>query len=187
MVYGRYFFMIIATGGLIFNTQENSGTTRQQYNIVSDTLYWDKNRKLTWEDFQGLPDFSTIYGANTVSGFLTKSKYTSDTSISVTIAAVFYKNKSWQKCQYQTPQSLVHEQGHFDITEVYARKATAAFKKYKYNKETVNRDIDSIVNFYFTLMSRKDDLYDKETSYHRNSKKQEEWNAKISMWLEENN
>lgn len=171
----KYLILILLTfySGVIFA----QGTT--------DTLHWNKNRKLTWDDFQGVPDSTVIYAANTVAGFVTKSRYTSDSTISVVITAVFYRKRAWQKTKYQTPQSLKHEQGHFDITEVYARKATAAFKKYKYNKATVNKDIDSIVNYYFNEMSIIDDLYDKETANHRNFTQQRIWDRKIAAWLKD--
>src|SRR6218665_2010601 len=123
-------------------TQQKKTVPAQSKDTTNDTLYWIKDRKLTWDDFKGVPDTNSIGGAATYSGFVTKSRYTSDTSVSVVISAVFYKKESWKKTQYQTVLSLQHEQGHFDITEVFARKATIAFKAYKLNKTTVSTDIN---------------------------------------------
>lgn len=160
----------------------------QTQHNTSDTLHWSKDRKLTWDDFQGVPDTTTIGRAATVSGFATKSRYTSDSTISVIISAVFYKERSWVKNEFRDSlATLKHEQGHFDITEVYARKATAAFKKYKYNRTTVNKDIDSIVNYFFDKMNEMQDLYDKQTTKPINYKKQKEWDKKIAYWLKGNN
>gem|GEM_PF-335345 len=176
---------IIFCGLGVAQQQKGALTQKQVQHTTNDTLHWNKDRKLTWDDFQGIPDTTSIGGAGTVSGFITKSKYTSDTTISVIISAVFYKQKSWQKTEYQTERALKHEQGHFDITEVYARKATAAFRKYKYNKETVNDDINRIFNSFVKKKDKTQALYDKETSHHRNLKKQKEWDAKIAKWLQE--
>lgn len=169
--------------------QQHKGslTQEQAQHSESDTLHWSKNRKLTWDDFRGVPDTSTIYRAITFSGFLTQSKYTSDTTISVIISAVFYKQRSWVKDKFRDSlTTLNHEQGHFDITEVYARKSTAAFKKYKYNKTTVNKDIDSIFNLFANKQNEMHRLYDKQTTNPINYKKQKDWDKKIAMWLKEN-
>lgn len=162
-------------------TQE--GDTKRQGYTAGDTIYWNKDRKLTWDDFQGMPDTNSIGGAATYSGLVTASRYTSDTSISVIISAVFYRKRSWQKTRYQTARSLQHEQGHFDITEVFARKANIAFKAYRFNRTTVNADINRI---FYSFAAQEDSVqyvYDRATDNHRNVAQQKIWDKKIAGWL----
>ena len=35
----------------------------------NDTIYYNVNRQLTWADFKGLPDYNSVGGAVTSSGF----------------------------------------------------------------------------------------------------------------------
>lgn len=74
-------------------TQQRDNTLMQEQaqHTDSDTLHWSKDRKLTWDDFQGAPDTNTKGMAGTSSGFVTKSKYLTDSTISVVVSAVFYK------------------------------------------------------------------------------------------------
>ncbi|MBX9449849.1 MAG: hypothetical protein KL787_09070 [Taibaiella sp.] len=109
--------------------QQHNNTLMQgqpQY-AADDTLHWSKDRKLTWDDFQGIPDTTSTGMAGTSSGFVTKSKYTSDSTISIVVSAVFYKKESWVKAEFKDSATLNHEQGHFDIAEVYARKSECCF------------------------------------------------------------
>lgn len=167
---------------VVFGQYRKASSASSQY-PTDDTLYWNKNRMLTWNDFQAMPDSTSIGGAATYSGFITKSRYTSDTSVSIIISAVFYKKESWQKTQYQTVRSLKHEQGHFDITEVYARKATIAFKAYKLNRNTVSADVNRVFNSFVSQKDSVQYLYDKETDNHRNLKQQKIWDKMIASWL----
>lgn len=99
---------------------------------------------------------------------------------------LYFIKKSWLKDNWDRAEyALNHEQRHFDITEVYARKATAAFKEYKYNRKTVKDDINRIFNSFLEEQYKVQLLYDKETKHSLNISKQKEWDAKIDKWLQE--
>lgn len=157
----------------------------QTQHTASDTLHWNNDHKLTWDDFQGKQDDS-INAAITVAAFTANSKYLTDSTISVVVNAVFYKSESWVNKEHQTSYNLNHEQKHFDIAEVYARKANAELKKYKFNRPTVINDIQKIFDYYSKERDKMQEIYDKETTFPKvNSKKQKEWDAKVHKWLQE--
>src|SRR5882757_2223347 len=86
-----------------------------------DSLDWDISRKLKWEDFKGVHDDIPICGART----FTTLKYKlikSDTGYRVDVRCVFLKKISWKVDESVTSYALQHEQDHFDISELYARK-----------------------------------------------------------------
>ena len=77
----------------------------------------------------------------------------------------------------------MHEQGHFDITEIYARKLDNALRDYNFNPKRFKTDLDEI---YKDIMEEKEELqnqYDLETDYSRNKEKQTEWLKKIQKEL----
>ena len=152
----------------------------------SDTLYWSKERKLTWDDFHGVPDTTTIGMAGTSSGFWFRSFYTTDTTLEFVVSTIFFKKHSWVKTNWdKTAYALNHEQRHFDITEVYARKLRQAFKSYKLNKATVIKDCDKFYNSLRIERDKMQAVYDMETKHSLNISKQKEWDAKIDKWLQE--
>ena len=80
---------------------------------------------------------------------------------------------------------MSHEQGHFDITEIFARKMAKAMDDYKFNPRTFRADLDTI---YQQIMKEKEEYqerYDHETDYSRDKKMQAEWLKKIAEELEE--
>lgn len=85
----------------------------------------------------------------------------------------------------KTDYILAHEQGHFDITEIFARRLNEALQNYQFNKKTFKKDIGQI---YQSIVSEKEEyqkIYDSETDHSRNRKVQYDWLEKIDSLLAE--
>ena len=78
----------------------------------------------------------------------------------------------------------MHEQGHFDLAELFARKLRKAYAEYKFNAQTVGKDIDNLFILNRKERTNMDILYDKETDFSRNRKQQLFWNKKIKDELD---
>lgn len=145
-----------------------------------DSIPWKANYKLKWEDFRGVPDRTSDRIAITVSNIgytLTYNSY----SFKVQVKCVFEKRKSWTTTLDSTV--LVHEQGHFDISEIFARKLRKAFKEYKFNPKTVQSDMKEIFTRINSERRRYNELYDIETNASTNTTMQIYWNNKIAEEL----
>lgn len=115
-----------------FPAKPGMSTFKYKPETKQDTIiYWNENRKLTWDDFKGAPpsDTMSIYGAATTST-ITIDYVCNDTILVYLIRAWFSKNKSWVREKGKTPEILRHEQLHFDITELYARKIRKSHKMF---------------------------------------------------------
>ena len=77
----------------------------------------------------------------------------------------------------------MHEQGHFNIAELFARKLRKAYAVYKFNVQTVGKDIDKLFILNKLERTEMDMEYDKETNFSRNRKEQLLWNKKIEIEL----
>ena len=93
-----------------------------------DKIIWDANYRLSFDDFRGKGGNDTLIYKNDLGfkelGKITKaiivnSSSNSDGAIFI-INAVMDRNKSWIRYADDTA-CLKHEQGHFDICEIYAR------------------------------------------------------------------
>lgn len=142
---------------------------------------WSASRKLTWTDFKGKP---VKYSSNAAlsSTSIHFSYGYGDKGFTYSISCQFDKNRSWVRVK--TNYILAHEQAHFDIAELYARKLKKAISKYRYNENTVSDDLN---NIYEDIMQQHHDAqsrYDKETDHSRNPEQQAFWLKKIREELD---
>lgn len=142
-------------------------------------IYWTKDRKLTWDDFKGKPQkrfaaASTVYNLDKNIFEINANTY------EVKIDAIFYCYDSWKKTEWANDEVLAHEQKHFDIVELYARKFRKRIKEISYKSyKELKLKSDSVFTVIEKEMDVYQDLYDDETDGSMNGKKQREWEAKI--------
>jgi len=145
-------------------------------------IEWSPAKRLTWNDYLAKPS-SLSDAAAITSTALGIEYHIRNNVLSYKITCRFSKTRSWGK--YKTDYILKHEQGHFDITEIFARKLAKEIKEYKFNPRKYQDDLSKI---YKKLMEEKEEFqnrYDIETDYSRNKEKQSEWLKKIDEELEE--
>tara|TARA_R110002051_G_scaffold226875_1_gene289413 strand:- start:1186 stop:1713 length:528 start_codon:yes stop_codon:yes gene_type:complete len=149
-----------------------------------ETLLWQSSLKLNWSNFKGKPTNNKA-AAVTASGltynFSTLSK-NGEIKVDYTIGSYFYPDKSWYRPEVCDSIILSHEQLHFDITELYARKFREQLKNKKFTSNAKNevRAIYKQINFE---LNEYQNLYDAETDFSRNREKQLEWKNKIATKL----
>ena len=148
--------------------------------IAQDTIHWQSNYKLMWSDFTGQPDMTSEYKAITAADIKFILSY-NNSSFDVKVDCIFDKKKSWTSRIDSI--GLVHEQGHFDIAELFARKLRKAFREYVFNPKTIESDFNKIFDSIKKERKAFNNLYDKETNFSRNKIKQIYWNKKIATEL----
>jgi len=153
----------------------------------SDTIYYDFNRPLTWQDFHGAVSANVPWGAITASGFSFDSDMKEDENnidITVGVYSFFLKHDSWKKTDINSPYHLEHEQHHFDITRLYAEKLVDQIKKAHFTADNFKKLLNSIFNKVYDEDMAMQHQYDSETNNSMNVEKQKEWNQKISGEIE---
>ena len=147
-----------------------------------ELLEWSATRKLTWNDYKAKPDSESDAAASTTSYLAIEYNITSS-SFGYKIQSRFSKTRSWGL--HKTDYILSHEQGHFDIAEIFARKLNKLMSEYKFKKNTYQQDLNKI---YHDILDEKEKIqndYDKESNHSINKEKQAEWLKKIEKMLEE--
>lgn len=149
----------------------------------NDQILWSKNKKLSWDDFQGQPDSTSVFNANT-SVIVDYSHKMSESTIEYNIYCYFLKKSSWTK-KNTSKKLLVHEQLHFDIAELVTRKIRKAFTLYQSQnlKETQIYIDRTNYDFYVEELSNLNLKYDSETNHGLVANKQQEWEKKIAAEL----
>lgn len=147
-----------------------------------ELIIWNASRPLTWSDYKGRPDPRSNAAAST-STYLGIEYNIDQKGFTYKIQCFFSKTKSWGAAK--TDLVLKHEQGHFDIAEIFARKLNKRMSEYRFNQSSYKTDLKTI---YDNITSEKEafqDLYDTETDHSRKKEAQEEWLKKIEKMLDE--
>lgn len=157
------------------------------FSFIADepAISWSEHYRLSWKDFRGKPDKGSDIAAITASGISYELSATikgSKVDVDCKIAANFYPEKSWYKKELADSIVLAHEQLHFDITELHARK----FKK-AIDKAVFTENVKQEMNLIYDRINRELDAYqhryDTATDYSRDPEKQHEWGKKIAREL----
>lgn len=148
----------------------------------SSLIEWHPERKLTWNDFRAQPDRNSTNAALTSSSINIEFGY-NNTGLKYNIKCRFDKNLSWGRIKNE--YILSHEQGHFDIAEIHARKLNKLLREYKFNSRTVGQDVNKIYDSVMKQHHAFQSQYDNETNYSRNPEQQNAWKTKIEETLKE--
>lgn len=155
-----------------------------------DTIYWNQNIKLTWNDFKCpapiVKKNENKHSASTNSG-IKKNFYPNNNqdSIFFLVKSYFNKKNSYYRVEDATLLLLQHEQLHFDITELTARRLRKAIALTKFNYENYKSKADSLYKNSTKERETYQHLYDEQTNHSKVKLKQKEWEKKIAKELKE--
>lgn len=166
-------------GLLLFSVM---GTAQKMQSKSEKFVSWN-DRMLNWNDFRGNPPSSSERGrriAWTVSR-VSSGYQIDDDRFSYYVTCQFSKGESWTIVN--TSYALNHEQMHFDIAEIYARKIRRYFssiRSWRSNtKNEIARQTQSLTNEGYQMQEQ----YDRETKNGTNTEMQEKWNLKVDKML----
>ena len=150
-----------------------------------ETIAWSSENKLTWKDFKGKAPSNDRAAATTASGIsyqFSTNSIDGDIELDYKVSTFFYPNKSWYQphlCDYLI---LSHEQLHFDISEIYARKMRKRLATDTFT-QNVKEEVKLIYEEILEELEEFQDLYDDQTNYSRDIQQQLIWNNKIEEAL----
>lgn len=149
---------------------------------TEELIEWSAARRLSWADYKAKPDPQSDAAATTTS-YLGISYNINPSGFSFKITCRFSKTRSWGV--HKTDYILSHEQGHFDISEIFARKLNKRMSEYRFNKRTYQKDLDAIYQEIINEKIEMQNQYDRETNHSINKEKQAEWLKNIRIKLNE--
>ncbi|HEY0040166.1 MAG TPA: DUF922 domain-containing protein [Flavisolibacter sp.] len=159
-----------------------TGTPKKALMNEDEIIPWRTQRKLTWDDFLLTPQKQGDAVASTSTSLGISYQLKND-KLTYTITCNFSKKKSWGLLK--TEYILAHEQAHFDITELHARKLYEALYHYELNPETFKKDIAAIYDRIVKEKEAMQEAYDSETDHSRKKRLQYDWLEKIDTLLAE--
>jgi hypothetical protein len=143
-------------------------------------LEWNEYYLLSWDDFEGLPSEKAFGDAATAVQIKAKPYYVGK-EIRYDVYAYFDRAKSWTLDR--SAALLAHEQLHFDIAELYARKIRQRISELSAEG---NNDLDiynAAIRQLLEESNEADASYDRETLHGAIVKRQDAWMQKVANGL----
>lgn len=146
----------------------------------SDKIFWEET-KLTWDDFRAQPNPDSPFQANTNAGLSYSWGLRNENGkieLKYEVLSYFNPNSSWVVPQSKNSEYLLqHEQLHFDITELHARKLRKKLAELKI--EQLGKDPKGVLNkFYEEIEKERAAMqlkYDKESNHSINKEGEAKW------------
>lgn len=150
--------------------------------LAEDEIIWSDSRRLSWDDFKGVPAGKQLTGAVTYSTIKATPKVAGywNNRVEVEVKAVFRCDRSWAREKAKTSEYLLnHEQRHFDIAELYARKIRKALQDYRITPRNYPQIKAEVIEKLFEEYVEFDKSYDQLTVHGLKSGVQQEWDEQI--------
>lgn len=136
-------------------------------------------KQIQWSSFKGAPN-SDISGAKISTLFILKVRRVNkwNGTLLFKAFALMDPSKSWVKPGYADQYTLLHEQTHFNITQICAKKLQAELNQMKL-KSRKSAMIEVTLTKWQSKMEVLQEQYDLETMYGNDTEAQKLWNEKI--------
>lgn len=106
-------------------------------------------------------------------------------TIYFTVYAFLDKEKSWKKKHIKSVELLEHEQIHFNIAELYARKIRKELFEFEFPKRHLTDTVKNIYNRNIEEYKKAQKAFDAYTQSGLISKKQTDFMQKLKFQLQE--
>ena len=163
------------------NAENNSSTSTESDN----QFQWTAHKKLSWNDFRGAVNAATAESAAATDcgiGFKASAKVPGRKP-EIIVYNTFYATKSWVREDARLPSILVHEQGHFDLCEIYTRKLRNRMNKFDYAVADIKAALMNIYSEISQEYESRQQAYEQETTHGVNIPQQKNWSEIISREL----
>lgn len=149
-------------------------------------IVWSPERPLAWEDFKGKPNKTSPYHAQTQGTLNYEFESLGPGSYTFKLNVRFDEKKSWAKPNETTDNLMDHEQGHFDIYEIYGRLIMKRIKESNVLETKEFSDgIAKIFKTTFTELRKFQREYDNATDHSKNKEQQIKWRKKLQDRLDQ--
>ncbi|NJC27021.1 DUF922 domain-containing protein [Neolewinella antarctica] len=147
-----------------------------------DRVYWSAERRLGYRNFRGDTLERPFQAATSTNITYALSAVTRFGKYRLRVQSYFDPRLSYFKHGRQDSTVLVHEQVHFDITELYARKFRRYASETTFNRPTVQAELERHFASLIPDWQREQDRYDSQV--YANRSLQPGWTIGIAAQLD---
>ena len=162
--------------------------TIQRQIAAREGLAWSADRRLAWEDFKATaPEIATGEAAHLEYGLFYGVRCTGH-NFDFRVIAAMMPGDSWVRPSVVASESdgartLQHEQTHFNLTEIHARKMRKYFGGLYEPCLKAEEELDTAAARFIRAEAAEQKLYDEETRNGRDVNRQKRWDADVTARL----
>jgi hypothetical protein len=153
----------------------------------AERIAWARDGRLAWTDFTGKAPAASAEASGSCVGFDVSWECTEDATLTFAVRAVFDRSQSWVRAGSEDNALLDHEQRHFDLTEVFARRLRKRFTELKdscKNPQGVRQILDAATIDMYREWGLANKKYDEETGRGTEARGQRAWDLRIREELD---
>ena len=151
--------------------------------LPAGSIRWSASRPLRVEDFKGRPRPDQTHAALT-SANINTGAICRDNIFAGTAQASFSPTASWvREPARMTPALLRHEQLHFDIAEVYARRLRQQLAALHLPCNQLGDRFNRVSQAAYAAWQKAEDDYDRDTRHGLDHERQAQWEAQVRQQL----
>jgi hypothetical protein len=156
--------------------------------VETESIVWSPDRRLAWSDFLGRPDIVSEAAAMTVY-LLSYDGHCVGTVFDHRVFSAFLPDRSWVKPSVLlagpevSRRALDHEQTHFDLSEVSARRLRRALAALDAPCAMDDAALHGVVDPFIGEDYERQRRYDRETVYGSHGGWQREWQRRVEREL----
>ncbi len=151
-------------------------------NSAKDNFQWMEHARLSWDDFKGAVNAAHDESAAATYcaiGFKTNAA-APDGKQEIIVYNTFYVNKSWVRTDAHIASILDHEQGHFDLCEIYTRQLRNRVHDIDPGAPGVKETLMHIYAEVSSEYEARQQAYEQETIHGTDIANQKKWQQMIA-------
>ena len=153
-----------------------------------EAVPWSASRRLTWDDFRGVPPTSDPERAAETAYSLFHALDCRGKAFEFRVVAAVLPRQSWVRPAIlsnsaQNSRTLRHEQTHFDLSEVYARRMRRYFAELRDPCTKTESELEAQSDKLIRDEAAAQRRYDEETSHGRIAARQVSWDADVARQI----
>ncbi len=150
-----------------------------------EKIPWEEGVSLTWNDFKAKSPQNSKFKANTNTGITfswgLKIEKGNET-LTYEVNSFFFPKLSWAEQGSKDNHLLKHEQTHFDITELHARKLRKGLSEIELN-QNVRKNLNDLYETIENERSLMQKEYDRQTNHSLNREAEVKWQKLVKEEL----
>ena len=178
-------FPQLFAGALLALAVFSTSTAQAQANTAGGTLHWSASRPLVLADFKGRPRPAETHAALTSATIVAQVACKSGQFTGHVQAAFDPSISWWRDPSTMTPKLLRHEQLHFDITEVYARRLRQKLAAVRVPCAQLGSAFERLSRGVYAEWEKAEEQYDRDTNHGLKPEQQTQWEAQVQKQLAE--
>ena len=162
-----------------------STNAQAQANTAGGTLHWSASRPLVLADFKGRPRPGEAHAALTSATIVAQVACKGGQFTGHVQAAFDPATSWWREPATMTPKLMRHEQLHFDITEVYARRLRQKLAGVHMPCAQLGSAFERLSKDVYADWEKAEEQYDRDTNHGLKPEQQAQWEAQVQKQLAE--